>query len=136
MNYLNFQDYNNPIKPVLDSRYLFTLVPDFQKNTYISIKKSKVELIDSFFQLGQSEEKTFYSVGKTNTDLIVIGSASNTLLTLRFVQDPSLEEYERRVYSIFDVTGKLGGVYEILFIIGAFLTRKFNSKTYLYSVFS
>ena len=52
------------------------------------------------------------------------------------MQDPAQEEYERRVYSIFDLTGQLGGVYEILLITGGFLTSSFWSKIYLCSVFS
>ena len=102
----------------------------------MSVKKSKVKLVDSFFQMGQSEEKVFYSSEEGNTDLRFVGPNDNALLTLRIIQDATIEEYERRVYSIFDVTGKLGGVYEILFIIGAFLTSNFSSKIYLYSVFS
>ena len=107
MSYLDFEDYNTPIKPTFDIRYTTSLVPGFFKSEDVLIKKSKVRLIDSFFQFGQSEEREFYSIGQTVSDLRLADSNSNELLQFTFKQDLAQEKYERRVFSIFDLTGNL-----------------------------
>ena len=125
MGYFDFDDYHTPIKPTFDTKYTTSLAPGFFKSEGVLIKKSKVRLIDSFFQFGQSEEREFYSIGGTKSDFSLTDSSSNELLQFTFMQDPAQEEYERRVFSIFDLTGKLGGVYGILLIAGGFLTSSF-----------
>jgi len=57
MSYLDFDDYHTPIKTTFDIKYTTSLAPGFFKSEDVLIKKSKVRLIDCFFQFGQSEER-------------------------------------------------------------------------------
>ena len=58
------------------------------------------------------------------------------LLRLWVLQDSNEDLYERRVYSIMDLIGQLGGFFEMLLIIGGVLINSFREKAYLYSVFN
>lgn len=99
------------------------------------LRKTDVEMTDSLLQLGQSESTFFYSVEKTANDFNLEGP-DNRLFTLYISQDATVDHYQRRVYSVFDLTGQLGGLYEVFEILGAFIVGGLAKKVFMYSLFN
>ena len=78
-NYIDFDDYSDPIKTVLDNRYVSRLAPGFHKEINLFLRKSEATFIDSYFQLGQSVKKSFYHVENSNSDFIVTDASDNDI---------------------------------------------------------
>lgn len=53
-----------------------------------------------------------------------------------FTKDQLSESYERSVFSFFDLTGNLGGLFEVLELVGALFVEFFAGKIFLYSILS
>jgi len=55
---------------------------------------------------------------------------------MNFYKDPVVQSYERSVFSFLDLTGNLGGLFEVLQIVGSFMVGLFAGKTFLFSIIS
>jgi len=99
------------------------------------MKESSVSLIDSFFQFGNPVEEKFYSIGSFR-DEFDIKAGTKEYFHLVLYQDSNSDQYERRVYSIMDVIGQLGGFFEVLIIFGGFLVNSFSVRIFYYSLFN
>jgi len=106
------------------------------KFSVVFLRKSTATLLDSLFQFGWSEEKVFYSYFDVTNSFTQTEATDIELLRLWVMQDTSEDLYERRVYSIMDLIGQLGGFFEMFLIIGGFFINSFREKAYLYSVFN
>ncbi|CAI2384742.1 unnamed protein product [Moneuplotes crassus] len=135
--YFNFDDYDNPIKGALDNRIFYKLVPNLKKLVRLYVRKSTVSLSDSIFPFGQEEEKSFYSIGSSRLGWENHGSSTDaTLVEFELSQDLVVDSFERRVYTFLDLSGQLGGVFEIMLLVGGFLVNYFPSRLYNYSIFN
>lgn len=89
---------------------------------------------DSIFNYGDDKIGTFYSVEKTDYDINL--DVSSQLLNINFFIDQSEDFYQRKVYNFFDLTGQIGGLYEILSIIGGIFVAFFADKILMLSLMS
>ena len=55
---------------------------------------------------------------------------------MQFVKDAESKSYERKVFGFLEVTGNIGGLFEIMEIFGGFLVGLFSQKMFLYSILS
>lgn len=55
---------------------------------------------------------------------------------MKFAKDSTKDVYERQVFSFLDMTGAIGGMLEVLRILGAFIVGSCTTKIFLYSIFS
>ena len=53
---------------------------------------------------------------------------------MRFVKDTKSKSFERSVFGFFEVTGNIGGLFEILEITGGLIVGLFSGKLFLYSI--
>mmetsp|Transcript_8547 Transcript_8547/g.7571 ORF Transcript_8547/g.7571 Transcript_8547/m.7571 type:complete len:159 (+) Transcript_8547:598-1074(+) len=90
--------------------------------------------MDNLFQYGQSEQKEFYSIQNYKNDFTMRGD--DVVFSMQILQDSTSDSYERKVYSIMDLSGQLGGFFEIIAIIGGLLVNKFSNRMYYYTVFN
>jgi len=60
--YIDFDDYTEPIKAFLETKFASRLVPGLHKKNTLYLRKSEATLIDRYIQIGHSEEKEFYSI--------------------------------------------------------------------------
>lgn len=63
-------------------------------------------------------------------------TVSGDLLEIQFVKDATSKSYERTVFSFLEVTGNIGGLFEVLNIGGGFLVGVFSSRIFMFSVLS
>jgi len=53
---------------------------------------------------------------------------------MRFVKDSVSKSYDRSVFSFMEVTGNIGGLFEIFSIAGGIIVGLFSGRTFLYSI--
>jgi hypothetical protein len=132
---MDFEDYDEVVKSYLDDSFSYRIMPDFTKEAIVFVRKNKAELEDSFLQLGMKDKKEFVSISTTNVDVYHRRTNVMTTATVRFVVDPKQETYERVIFSILDLTGQVGGLYEVFEVVGAFIIGYFTEKLFYYSMF-
>ena len=111
---------------------------DIGNNVRLYVKPNNVELRDEIFDFGYSStnKQRFYSVENTIVDLQAENIATQQLLYCIFHIDPQTDSYDRSVYTFLDLTGQVGGFYEILEILGSFFVGIFAEKLLSLSLIS
>lgn len=97
------------------------------------LNKNFVKLQDDLFQISDPVEKIFYSVERTQTDLSDYYN-DGTLLEVNFVIDTTFDYYERVVYSFLDMTGQVGGLYEVVKVVVGMIVTFFANKLFMFSI--
>lgn len=59
-----------------------------------------------------------------------------SILACTFVKDQATDSYERSVFGVLDLTGNLGGLFEVLSILGSFVVGFFADRIFLYTFLS
>ena len=132
--YFDFSNYDDPIQHYLDETFFWDLLPGFRKKTDIFVRQNEVSLIDDLVQLGQSNETEFYQVINYREQLELEDASDLEFLSVFIRFDAFYDVYERRVYSIGDLLGQLGGVYESLMLSGALLVGVFSERLFISSI--
>ena len=132
-NYLDFDNYNEPIQSFLDDRFYWDLAPGLRKKSDIYIKKSEANFIDDFIQFGQSKDITFYQIS-TMRDSVVIEDTDLQIMSVYFRFDSNYDTYYRRIYSIGDLLGQTGGMYSSILLIGAAFVGIFSERLFVSSI--
>ncbi|CAI2386634.1 unnamed protein product [Moneuplotes crassus] len=136
-NYFDFDDYKNPVKTYIDDRFELYMIDTLyqQQNSFIQVNEAEVQ--DSYFayQPGGSN-KEFFEIERVDTKLISSQVHQGELLNLKFVKDAASKSYERTVFSFMEVTGNIGGLFEILQIAGGFIVGIFSGRLFTFSMFS
>lgn len=135
-SYLDFEDYDKPIKQYIEDRYTYRALPTYKKLIKMYIKENYVELSDNILGIGQSEEQKFLSVDNQIQDLHPSAVAAREvyfeiLLTL----DPQKDYYTRTVFSFLDLFGQLGGVFELMCIWMGLIVWFFAKNVMFFSIF-
>mmetsp|Transcript_33143 Transcript_33143/g.32520 ORF Transcript_33143/g.32520 Transcript_33143/m.32520 type:complete len:197 (-) Transcript_33143:574-1164(-) len=136
-NYFDFDDYKNPVKTYIDDRFELYMIDTLyqQQNSFIQVNEAEVQ--DSYFayQPGGSN-KEFFEIERVDTKLISSQVHQGELLNLKFVKDAASKSYERTVFSFMEVTGNIGGLFEILQIAGGFIVGIFSGRLFTFSMLS
>ena len=61
-SYMDFDDYDTPIKNYVNDRYTYRGIAGHRKNVKMYIKENSVELSDNIIGIGESEEQEFISI--------------------------------------------------------------------------
>ena len=130
-SYVDFDDYDNVIKTYADDTISYSLYSGTIKESEVYLRNNHVILADDFFQVGQTERKQFYSVANSKLDFTNDPTGdiyANIILRMEAREDT----YERTVFSVFDFTGLIGGVFEILEVTGSILVGFFANKLFMF----
>ena len=134
-SYVDFDDYENVVKTFNDESFYFKMRKGITKESEILIRKNFVTLNDDFFQMGQTEHKEFYSAQNTKTDFdLDPNEYLYAIMTMRM--EAREDTYERTVFSVFDFTGSIGGVFELFEISGAFVVGYFTKNWFMFCILS
>lgn len=83
---------------------------------------------------GSIKQGTFYSVERSDYDFT--NEIYGNMFACTFVIDSKEDYYERKVYNFFDLTGQIGGLYEIFSIIGGIIVSFLSEKILMLSLMS
>jgi len=115
-SYLDFDDYETPLKRFLDDRYSYRGLSTHKKRIKLYARENSAELADDLVQLTGPKELEFLNLESAEVDVHPL-SGSNEYFEVVMFLDPIKAIYTRTVFSFFDMFGMLGGVFEILSII-------------------
>ena len=132
----DFDDYDNPIKDFIDTKFYYNLQSGVTKEADIYVRQNFAEQSDSIFQLqSSSSESNFINV---EDSLQKVRNADNngTVFQLYFLKDSKSITYRRSVLTFLDCCGLIGGVNEILNLAGMFVVSFVSSKVFVLSLLS
>lgn len=131
--YFDLDDYDEPIKNYLDDRFSYRLTQGFTKVVNVYLKKNVVTMQDNLFQYQNAVTKEFYKIDRTQTDLSD-AYPDGTLIEVNLLIDGETEYHERKVYSFLDMTGQIGGIFEIVKLILGGIVGFFANRLFTFSV--
>ena len=130
--FFDFDDYDDPVKTYATDQNVYKTIPGFHKIINLYLRRSEYSINDALIQCNDPSEGGYYSI---ENDKVDIQAASNdTIMTLNIVQDTHIDQYSRTVYTFLDMTGQLGGLYEVFSILTSFLIGGIVNKCFNISV--
>ena len=119
----------NPQIDILDELD-FRIDPNFSK--YMSIDISQDHAIDDIgrFPFYPQKEYKYFSVKDSTLDFRTINETDNIFGTIQLHMNGKYTKIERTNYKIEELIGDLGGIIEILLLVGTFMVGKFSDKFY------
>jgi len=133
----DFNDYEKPVKTFLDNSLFSHFSRNISKYYNMYIQKRTYSALDSIFQFFNSEQQhEFVGVDRTSLDASDLDPTHSSILILKFVLDNYERNYERQVYSLLAFTGDIGGVFQILEVLGALLVFVFTKNLFMYRILS
>lgn len=107
------------------------MFPGFRKKSDIFIRENEAQTDDSFVQLYNTQEMYFYQVAN-NREILELENPSNyEFMSIYLSKDKQYEVNKRRVMTFADVLGNIGGIWEILFVTGLFLSYFFQNRIFV-----
>lgn len=135
-SYFDFGNYDTPVQTYLDDRYRFEFAFAIEKTVTVYISQNEGEVLDNYIQYSPNgKQYNFVSVERISKEFRD-SSDGNVLLTIKFVKDYNYNSYERQIFSVLDMFGNLGGVFEILSLIGELCVGIFAERLFNYSIVS
>jgi hypothetical protein len=87
----------------------------------IELQKNYGVFQDSLLQLFQPSEQSFYQLFK-GRESTILSNSEGEFMTIYLRTDEMYQFYDRKVYSIGDLVGQIGGFFEIIKSLGALMT--------------
>lgn len=130
--YVDFGDFESPIGTFFDDRNIFKLDPTFTKDINIYLRQNELDAQDAFFQFSSPEKDSFWSVDRREQDFS--GFNGYNYITVDIQLDPQKDSYSRTVYSFFDLTGQVGGVFEILTLSFGLMVGFITKRIFIFNL--
>ena len=131
--YFDFDDYKDPIHIKYDTRTEIGINGTTKSYDYY-INENEAELNDDYLSVfSGSQHKQFFSLD-SDYKSSSYPSTNGNIFTYNFHKGDKKFVYQRTVFTILDVLGSLGGMFEILSIIGGVFVSTLTSKLFNYSV--
>jgi hypothetical protein len=103
-------------------------MPKVRKDADVFVRRTYLNLQDSFVQVTGEEEKLFYTVSGQRETIDDYEDGDQKMVRVYFRMDPIIDTYERQVYSSGDFLAQLGGIFSFLRAIGAVLVYMFSER--------
>jgi len=130
---IDMNDFENTIQYLIDDRLFWEFIPGLRKKNEVFIRKSEVSLEDAYIQLNMPQEQSFYKVSET-LERLVSESSSGDMLSIYMRLDKTSELFERKVLSLAEVLGEIGGFHSVLIGVGSFFISIFSERLFTTSV--
>lgn len=135
-SYFDFDDYVSPIKTFYEDTNFFFLNPDRYYYNQVKVKPNKYESNNNLFYESFTDKGSFYNIGQSLTRINVYKPSVGVIFAYNIMLSQEYDLYERNVFTLFDMLGLLGGVYEICIITGCFLVNTLTKKLFYSSLLS
>ncbi|CAI2361144.1 unnamed protein product [Moneuplotes crassus] len=135
--YVDLNDIENPIKPYFDKVYQIQYKMDRHVKIEFKLRRHEVVLEDAFFTLPwDSEPMYFNSLEDYDYQEEYLDVNDNTgRISITIIKDPIVDQHRRRVLNFLEVTGILGGLFEIFelgfgMVLGLYSSMLFKRRIY------
>ena len=134
--YFDYDDYENPVKTFFGETENYFMIKDLTTWASYQVQENTALRSDNLFYNEPFKESTFYDVGSKNIRIVSQVATGGALLFVTVGPHAETIQYERTVYSLLDLFGYLGGLYDFMLFIGFWLVNSFQDKIFHNSVFS
>ena len=133
--YFDVNDYENPKKVNLVNDFSYFLASGVTKDLLVKIRRNKAIDYHDPFPLSSSKDYDFFSIGNIKNDFYDQGTDKNVMkITMNL--DSKYTNIERRVYTLGDLFGQIGGMKEMLSLIAILFVSSYTSKLYISKLIS
>ena len=129
--YFDLEDYSNPVKSYLDDRINVAITSGFTKTILLFAQSRNSIKNDDYLSFwGDPTNDRFVGLESYIQDIDSESSNDNALISFIFKLDPVQQQYTRGVYNFLQFSGDLGGVFQVLEIIGGIVVGIFAQKLF------
>jgi hypothetical protein len=132
-SYVDFEDYSSPVKRYLDDKYSWKGNPSTTKKIRMFAKENSIELRDNRIGIAGSEYKDFISLEDSTFDIVDFSSLEYFDITINLSTEKS--NYQRSVFTLFDLSGLIGGLFEVLTMIFGIFVAFISKHSFYHSIF-
>jgi hypothetical protein len=115
-NYVNFDNYDDPIETFIDDGFYWDLIPGTRKRTDIFVQNNYGKFQDGIFTFDNIIREHFFQITNSKERFSSV-SSSNIVLSVYLRRDTQNIHYRRQVYTIVDSLARIGGFFRILTVI-------------------
>lgn len=135
-SYVDFNDYNTPVKTFLDDSHSYKIVPGYFKFSRTYFVYNQANFQDSLVDATFSNYQSFYSIEMSSDDFYLEEQTESGLglANVALYMGDTEKLYERSVFNILELSGQLGGLYEAFDFIGGVSVKIFASKLLMMSL--
>lgn len=131
--YFDYQNMENPLRSLIDDTHFLELDPYKHSNYYIYLAKNEYTLYDNFYDTSTpTQTGIFYDIFKNNIGYKVKDTPWFARVQIRV--SSKIYQYERRVYSFMDLTGQVGGLFELIEICLTLILGFISTRLLTYSM--
>ena len=135
--YFDSNDYKTPIKTYLNDYDVITLNPDSYQSYELKVQQDEALLSDNVIFSSGYESHKFYSLKDPIYRIYSNTLSQNNIVAFIFIEmSRESIQYERAVYTFFDMFGFLGGLFDAWYFIGFIFVGCFNDKYYKQTILS
>lgn len=130
--FMDFENLDEPIQTIVEDTRTVPLEDDRHHSKGIYLKKNTYQTFDNIWYNEASKSGTFYSIERIDDNERIRWNANYAMISVALGSE--VNEYERRVYNLLDLTGNIGGLFEILEISLLFVVGLYQSKLLQYTI--
>mmetsp|Transcript_5200 Transcript_5200/g.4387 ORF Transcript_5200/g.4387 Transcript_5200/m.4387 type:complete len:236 (+) Transcript_5200:630-1337(+) len=126
---IDLNNIENPIQDLLKTQSFNVKDSKASLVTEIDIRKSKYMLDDGYWPWSSIEQNEYFSISNYRERYYSKESIPDTnIISFKINLDFTEDYYERKVLKLLEVTGQLGGIFELYETIGGFIIGWISSK--------
>jgi hypothetical protein len=135
--YFDFNDISDPIKTYYEDVNFYSMVPYYPNYLTIKVAHNEYQTDDNLVFQGLTAQGSFYNVRSKDIQPDNYNNREpGKIMTILVYLTPEYQLYERYSFSIFDMFGLIGGLYEICKILGGLIVGGFVERLFELSVLS
>ena len=134
--YFDSDDYSSPLKINVNDALRFHLLNGYTKNVNLRVRRNDVSDQKSPYFIDPSDSYSFFSVGDVSQDTSAFSYEPDLVLRINIILDSKYNVIDRKVYSLGDMFGQIGGMDSIMINIGSIIVGIFSSKIFIASLLS
>ncbi|CDW89839.1 UNKNOWN [Stylonychia lemnae] len=133
-DFTDFKTEESAIKYFIDDTFFFELEASKAKKQNIFLQLQEATMEDDYLQFGQKKLKQFHQVVNQRSYDDGYQDEKGYIVAIYLRLDSSYNMYRRKVYSVLELLGDLGGLYRSLYIIGLWFVGSIAHHLFLSDV--
>ena len=133
--YFDVEDYDSPVKALFTNDYEVAFLPGYTIEKTLKVRVNKVTDYTNLWYDFSPKEYLFYSIDSSN-DVIEPENGSGDLVRFKLVLDNEFNIIERKVYTVYDMLGQVGGLMGLAISVGSLLAGTFSNNVYVMTLLS
>ena len=133
--YFDVEDYESPIKALFVNDFDVAFLPGYTVEKHLKVKINRVTDYTNLWHGFSPKEYLFYSID-SSFDVIEPENGSGDLVRFKLVLDNEFNIIERKVYTVYDMLGQVGGLMGLAISVGSLLAGMFSNNVYIMTLLS